>query len=80
MLEQARKMLKDVGRIVYSTCSLSRRENEEVIQKFLKTHPEFTLMPCSIAPDYVLEKDMNRWCPSETMEGFFVVILGRKIN
>lgn len=78
MLEQARKMLTDNGRIVYSTCSISRRENEEVVQKFLKIHPEFHLLPSSIAPDYSLEENMNRWYPSPMMEGFFVAILERK--
>ncbi len=78
MLEQARKMLVDGGKIVYSTCSISRRENEEVIQKFLKTHPEFQLLPSPITPDYILETHMNRWYPSSMMEGFFVAILGKK--
>lgn len=80
MLEQARKLLAPSGRIVYSTCSVSRRENEEVIQKFLKTHPDFHLLPCPIKPDYTLEEHMNRWFPSAMMEGFFVGILERKIN
>lgn len=78
MLEQARKMLTDDGRIVYSTCSISRRENEEVIQKFLKIHPDFHLLPSPITPDYTLEENMNRWYPSPMMEGFFVGILERK--
>lgn len=79
MLEQARKMLTDNGRIVYSTCSISRRENEDVIQKFLKTHPEFDLLPSPVTPDYTLQDNMNRWYPSPMMEGFFVAILERKI-
>ncbi len=78
MLEQARKMLADNGRIVYSTCSVSRRENENVVQKFLKVHPEFHLLPSPITPDYTLEENMNRWYPSPMMEGFFVGILERK--
>ena len=77
MLEQARKMLKDDGKIVYSTCSVSRRENEAVVEKFLKTHPEFHLLPCPVTPDYILEENMNRWYPSLMMEGFFVVTLGK---
>lgn len=78
MLEQARKMLADNGRIVYSTCSVSRRENEDVVAKFLKTHPEFQLLPSPVTPEYTLEKDMNRWYPGAMMEGFFVAILERK--
>jgi 16S rRNA (cytosine967-C5)-methyltransferase len=78
LLEQARKMLKDDGILVYSTCSVNRTENEEVIQKFLKNHPEFHLLPCPVAPDYTLVENMNRWYPSPMMEGFFVAILARQ--
>ncbi len=77
LLEQARKMLKDDGKLVYSTCAVNRTENEEVIQKFLTKHPEYHLLPCPIAPDYTLEENMNRWYPSPMMEGFFVSILSK---
>ena len=32
------------GRLVYSTCTLLRRENQEIVGEFLSTHPEFTLI------------------------------------
>ena len=78
LLETAAELLSPTGKIVYSTCSVSVSENEHVVQKFLKTHPEFTLLPSPIAPDYTLEENMNRWYPSPMMEGFFVAILERK--
>ena len=34
-------MLKPGGKMVYSTCSYSHEEDEEVIIEFLKNHPEF---------------------------------------
>ena len=33
--------LREGGRLVYSTCTLRRAENEEVVTKFLCEHPEF---------------------------------------
>lgn len=33
--------LKDGGTLVYSTCTVNKRENEEVVQRFLSSHPEF---------------------------------------
>lgn len=78
LLEQARKLLKNGGKIVYSTCSITFRENEDVIKKFISIHPEFQLVSSPIGPDYILEKDMNRWYPDRLMEGFFVVILEKK--
>lgn len=43
LLEDAVKLLKPGGRIVYSTCTFSPEENELLIEKFLQQHPEFTL-------------------------------------
>ncbi len=37
--------LKSGGILVYSTCSIDGRENEEVIKKFLKENEDFELMP-----------------------------------
>lgn len=36
--------LKPGGIMVYSTCTLNRRENEKQVAGFLKAHPEFTLL------------------------------------
>ncbi len=43
ILESAASMLKDGGRIVYSTCTFSTEENEENIGWFLERHPEFSV-------------------------------------
>ncbi len=45
ILESGSKCLKDGGILVYSTCSIDKRENEEVIKRFLKKHKEFSLIP-----------------------------------
>ena len=41
ILDTAAALLKAGGRLVYSTCTLNRKENEEVIRRFLGEHPEF---------------------------------------
>ncbi len=43
LLETASKMVKKGGVLVYSTCTLNKKENEKQIEKFLKKHPEFSL-------------------------------------
>jgi NOL1/NOP2/sun family putative RNA methylase len=44
ILASAAMMLKPGGRLVYSTCTFSREENEGAIAAFLLEHPDFTLM------------------------------------
>ena len=43
ILDNAAVMLKPGGVIVYSTCTFSKEENEDVIEYFLERHPDFTL-------------------------------------
>lgn len=43
ILSNAAAMLKPGGTMVYSTCTFSPEENEQVIEKFLFSHPDFFL-------------------------------------
>ncbi len=43
LLEKAATLVKPTGRICYSTCSIQRAENADVVQAFLDTHPHFEL-------------------------------------
>ena len=45
LLEQSSRFLRPTGRIVYSTCSIALEENENVISRFLSSHPEFEVRP-----------------------------------
>lgn len=40
ILETASALVKPGGRLVYSTCTLTSEENEEVVESFLKAHPD----------------------------------------
>lgn len=44
ILPAAAAMLKPGGRLVYSTCTFNRTENEETVQWFLERRPEFSLL------------------------------------
>ena len=44
ILDNAATMLMEGGCLVYSTCTFSREENEDVIEDFLKRHSEFSLV------------------------------------
>jgi 16S rRNA (cytosine967-C5)-methyltransferase len=43
ILTAAAKLVKPKGQLVYATCSLLARENEQVIAEFLEAHPTFEL-------------------------------------
>ena len=44
ILQTSSKHVKDGGILVYSTCTLNKKENEKQVEKFLKDHEEFTLV------------------------------------
>jgi 16S rRNA (cytosine967-C5)-methyltransferase len=44
ILARASKLTKAGGRLIYSTCSLLRDENEQIAESFLATHPDFKLL------------------------------------
>ncbi|HEY1269169.1 MAG TPA: 16S rRNA (cytosine(967)-C(5))-methyltransferase RsmB, partial [Candidatus Binatia bacterium] len=43
ILERVSAYLKPGGTLVYSTCTLTREENEDVVEDFLGRHKEYTL-------------------------------------
>ncbi|MBI2428771.1 MAG: 16S rRNA (cytosine(967)-C(5))-methyltransferase RsmB [Ignavibacteriales bacterium] len=53
LIENASKLLKSGGTMVYSTCTIEPEENFNLVKKFLENHPEFSIDPAS---KYVNEK------------------------
>src|SRR5699024_12319566 len=41
IIESVSPLLKKGGLLIYSTCTVNRKENESVIQSFLKHHPNY---------------------------------------
>ncbi len=44
ILDAAARLVKPTGRLVYATCSVLREENENIVETFLASHPEFKLL------------------------------------
>jgi 16S rRNA (cytosine967-C5)-methyltransferase len=84
-LQNGAGWLKSKGILVYCTCTLSREENQEVIQKFLKEHRDFVLEDVSaFLPEPARELTDSQgffqtWPPVHKMDGFFAARL-KKVN
>ena len=78
ILDSAAIMLRPGGRMVYSTCTLNRIENEGVIEAFLLRHPDFELVPF-LLPGLPASDGMLTVYPHRIKgEGHFVALLRRK--
>ncbi|MBA4494592.1 RsmB/NOP family class I SAM-dependent RNA methyltransferase [Paenactinomyces guangxiensis] len=88
ILTSAAPMLRPGGRLVYSTCTFNPTENESLIGRFLKQHPEFHLIPVPQAihyqpgrPDWMdapqekLTQAARLWPHHLHGEGHFVAVL-----
>ena len=68
ILERASGMLKPDGRLVYATCSPDPAETTQVINRFVKAHPEFVKVGDPMLPG---SRDAR-------LDGFFAQALERK--
>lgn len=78
LLEAAVRYLKPEGTLVYSTCTLNKKENEYQIENFLKAHPDFEVVPFSCLND-LCETGMKTVYPFvDHSDGFFIAKIKRK--
>ena len=78
ILENACKYVKEGGILVYSTCTLLPEENEINIERFLKSHPEFSLCPWQIGSISAPEGMLTLYPHLHKTDGFFIAKLIRK--
>lgn len=78
ILEMASKVVRLGGALHYSTCSLEREENEDVVNKFLAAHLEFEIAVPNIPGRFITEEGFGRTFPDrDSMDGFFISVLKR---
>lgn len=91
ILENCSKYLKDGGEIVYSTCSILKEENQNLIEKFLKANNDFSIKEIFIMNDtkssinffekFIVKKKFIQVYQNEKTDGFFIcklVKIGKK--
>ncbi len=80
ILFNASKYVKKGGTIVYSTCTINKKENENIINEFLNENKNFELLGFTVNSDdgEIKSNGMLQILPDETKIGFFIAKLHRK--
>ena len=77
ILENACRYVKKGGRMIYSTCTLLQRENEDRYFAFLNKHPEFEPVPLAI-PGAENATHLTLFPDLHGTDGFFISAMRRK--
>ncbi|MBE6161191.1 MAG: RsmB/NOP family class I SAM-dependent RNA methyltransferase [Firmicutes bacterium] len=82
LINKALKMLKKDGILVYSTCSILKEENENIINEVIKNN-DVEILSHNLNLDSIPKLDTlipNTLCvcPNKYFEGFFVAVLKKK--
>ena len=80
ILENASKYVKKNGVLVYSTCTIFKKENEDNVEKFLKNNPNFELVDISnMVEKNVADGKYIKTLPHiQNFDGFFIAKMVRK--
>lgn len=84
ILERYASLVAVSGRLIYATCSLSVRENDEVVDAFLADHPEYEevwakeILGSSRAAQIGDGKRLRMLPDTQDSDGFFAAVLRRK--
>lgn len=86
LLESVAPLLKQDGTLVYSTCTVDKEENQEVIEKFLQKHQEFEgdinlaeRMPEAVRP-LINGYDVQVLPQDFGSDGFYIACLRKKVE
>lgn len=78
ILDNCCRYVRPGGTLLYSTCTLLRRENEDVVDGFLEEHPQFRLEPFELPRWGVQPGTITFWPHIHKTDGFFMARLRRK--
>ena len=76
ILDSSSKYVKQNGLLVYSTCTINREENEDVVEKFLLKNKDYSLIPPKNSlKKFIVNKNFLRTFPHmHQMDGSFAAI------
>lgn len=80
ILENLCRYVRPGGVLLYSTCTILRRENESVITAFLEAHKDFRLEPMDLPAPLPKNNGMQLLLPGQyDTDGFFIAKLRREL-
>ena len=75
ILNEASRVIRSGGKLIYSTCSLEREEVETVAETFLSSHSNFTKVRPNVPSEHLTEDGFARTLPHrDSMDGFFIAV------
>lgn len=78
ILENASKLVRPGGRLIYSTCSIQTEENEDVCKAFLEKVGGFEVQRPNVPEKFITGRGFARTFPHrDDMDGFFIAELHR---
>lgn len=72
ILAQAAEYVAPGGRLVYSTCTLRRAENEDITAAFLAARPDFSRTELALPGLTAPEGEITLWPPESHTDGFYI--------
>jgi len=79
ILANACVVVRDGGRLVYSTCSVEPEENEQVVENFLNEHKDFRRALLDVPAELQTENGAVRtWPHRQDVDGFFIAAFERR--
>lgn len=78
ILDNCSAYVKPGGTLIYATCTLLRRENEDVVLAFMNEHPEYSLEPLGLPVAGGDQAMLTFWPHVHNTDGFFVAKLRKK--
>lgn len=77
ILENLCRYVKPGGTLLYSTCTVLKAENEDVVSAFLEKHKDFTLQPFAVGELSAPDGMHCFWPLTDGTDGFFAAKLKR---
>lgn len=80
ILEAASQVLKPGGELIYSTCTITSLENQDVVNQFLKNHTDFTQGTVSLPTDQLTHDSLGSitiYPHQHDTDGFFIAQLNK---